>query len=265
MADIELAKREIDRHLRFEEGERLKPYRCEAGVPTIGVGATTYLDGRKVKLSDPPITREQMNRMLSVEIDRYMAEVLEMVDGIATTFQLVGLVLCAYNIGLAGLRGSSMIRLHRKGDYAGAARAFRLWNKYRPSPGAPLQVHPVLEARRQREAGIYMTPEPEDVQQRMPQAVAEESKLAASPIAQGGAITTAVGAAAGATELVQQIDQTSGVLGSVKAAFGQVREFGTQVADFVGLPPLLIVAIVLVGVGVVITRTRRKQRLEGWA
>lgn len=258
MADLELAKRELDRHLRFEEGERLKPYRCDAGVPTIGVGATTYLDGRKVKLSDPPITREQMNRMLSVEIDRYMAEVMEMVDGIATTFQLVGLVLCAYNIGLPGLRGSTMIRLHRKGDYAGAARAFRLWNKYRPKPGAPLQVHPVLEARRQREAGIYMTPEPEDVQQRMPQAVEAESSLAKSPISAGGATAIGLGGVTAVTQVADQVQEASGVLATVKGA-------AVQVADFVGVPPGVLLALGLIAVGVLVMQQRRRQRLEGWA
>lgn len=257
MADLELAKRELDRHLRFEEGERLKPYRCDAGVPTIGVGATTYLDGRKVKLSDPPITREQMNRMLSVEIDRYMAEVMEMVDGIATTFQLVGLVLCAYNIGLPGLRGSTMIRLHRKGDYAGAARAFRLWNKYRPKPGAPLQVHPVLEARRQREAGIYMTPEPEDVQQRMPQAVEAESSLAKSPISASGATAIGLGGVTAVTQMADQVQEASGVLATVKGA-------ALQVADFVGVSPGLLLAIGLIAVGVLVMQQRRKQREGGW-
>jgi lysozyme len=258
MADIELAKRELDRHLRFEEGERLKPYRCDAGVPTIGVGATTYLDGRKVKLSDPPITREQMNRMLSVEIDRYMAEVMEMVDGIATTFQLVGLVLCAYNIGLPGLRGSTMIRLHRKGDYAGAARAFRLWNKYRPKPGAPLQVHPVLEARRQREAGIYMTPEPEDVQQRMPQAVEAESSLAKSPINASGAAAVGLGGLTAVTQVADQVQEASGVLATLKASVHQL-------ADFIGLPPGALLALALIGVGFVVMQQRRRQRDEGWA
>ena len=258
MPDLELAKREIDRNLRAEEGERLKPYLCDAKVPTIGVGATTYLDGRKVKLSDPPITVDQMNRMLSVEIDRYVAEVMEMVDGIATTFQLVALVLCAYNIGLPGLRGSSMIRLHKAGDYAAAARAFRLWNKYRPKPGAPLQVHPVLEARRQREAGIYMTPEPDDHRERMPQAVEAESSLARSPINAGGAAAIGMGGVTALTQVADQAQQASGALATVKAAVHQV-------ADFIGLPPGLLLAAGLIAVGWLVMQQRRKQRAEGWA
>lgn len=258
MADLEIAKRELDRHLRVEEGERLRPYLCDAGVPTVGVGATTYLDGRRVKLSDPPITREQMNRMLSVEIDRYMAEVMEMVDGIATTFQLVGLVLCGYNIGLPALQGSSMIRLHRAGNYSAAARAFRLWNKYRPRKGAPLQVHPVLEARRQREAGIYMTPEPDEVLQRMPQAVEAESSLAKSPISAGGATAIGLGGVTAVTQVADQVQEASGVLATVKGV-------AVQVADFVGVPPGVLLALALIGVGFVVISNRNKQRREGWA
>lgn len=258
MADLEAAKRELDRHLRIEEGERLRPYLCDAGVPTVGVGATTYLDGRRVKLSDPPITRDQMNRMLSVEIDRYMAEVMEMVDGVATTFQLVGLVLCGYNIGLPALKGSSMIRLHRAGNYAAAARAFRLWNKYRPRKGAPLQVHPVLEARRQREAGIYMTPEPDEAHQRMPQAVEAESSLAKSPISAGGATAIGLGGVTAVTQVADQVQEASGVLATVKGA-------AVQVADFVGVPPGVLLALGLIAVGFLVMQQRSKQRREGWA
>ena len=42
---------------RFE-GFRPKPYLCSAGVPTIGIGSTRYLDGRRFTLSDPTITWE---------------------------------------------------------------------------------------------------------------------------------------------------------------------------------------------------------------
>ena len=79
MADIEKASARLDKELRKEEGERFKPYLCTAGVPTIGVGATTYPDGRKVTLADPPITKSQMDRMLSIEIGRYVHEVMDMV------------------------------------------------------------------------------------------------------------------------------------------------------------------------------------------
>ena len=38
------------------EGLSLKPYKCSAGVPTIGYGSTYYENGIKVQMSDVPIT-----------------------------------------------------------------------------------------------------------------------------------------------------------------------------------------------------------------
>ena len=258
MADLEKATAELDKTLRAEEGERLRPYLCDAKVPTIGVGATTYLDGRKVSLADPPITREQMDRMLSIEIDRYCASVLEMVDGECTTGQLVGLVLCGYNVGLPPLQGSSMIRLHRQGQYAAAARAFSLWNKYRPDKGEPLREHPSLTARRLREAAIYSAPDEDAPHRPAPQAVAPESSLRASPIARGGAITGATAAATGASALSDQLGTAGSTIGAVKA-------FAGQVVDFIGLPPKVLLCCVLGLAAWYIIKWRKKQRDGGYA
>lgn len=76
----------------------------------------------------------------------------------ATPQQFDAMVSLAYNIGLGdltrqhdgGFATSTVQRLHNAGDYAGAADAFRLWNK---SAGA---VDPVLVARRERERNIYL-------------------------------------------------------------------------------------------------------------
>ena len=46
------------------EGWRSEPYLCPAGIPTIGYGQTFYLDGRKVKLSDPSISESVGRQML---------------------------------------------------------------------------------------------------------------------------------------------------------------------------------------------------------
>jgi lysozyme len=258
MADTERAKQAIDKHLRTEEGERTRPYLCEARVPTIGVGATTYLDGRKVRLSDPPITREQMNRMLEVEIDRYVNAVLAMVDGECTTNQLIALVICAYNIGLEALRGSTMIKQHRAGNYEAAARAFRLWNQYRPKgPGTPLEVHPVLDARRAREAAIYLTPDDHDEAPvaRPPQAVEGESKLASSPINKGGI-------AAAGTGVIAVVTQAGESLATMSDPLRKVREL---FLDQLGISPDWFLPLVMIGVGCAIIYWRHKQRTEGWA
>lgn len=255
MANIEQAAAMLDAHLRNEEGERLHPYLCEARVPTIGVGATTYLDGRKVKLSDPPITKEQMDRMLSVEIDRYITKVMELVDNEATTHQLVGLVLLGYNIGLndKGLAGSTVIKRHKAGDYAAAARAFDLWNKYRPGgPGTPAIEHLALTARRKREAAIYATDDDSEAPVRMPQAVEAESKPMASQINRSGVAALATGA----VSLVAEA--TEGLAGPMS----RVRSL---VVDTLGVPSHLLLPIVLVVVGIAVLYYRQSQRKGGWA
>lgn len=45
--------------LAAHEGYRAAPYRDSGGVPTIGIGSTQYPDGRRVKMTDPPVTQAQ--------------------------------------------------------------------------------------------------------------------------------------------------------------------------------------------------------------
>ena len=46
------------------EGFESKPYKCPAGIPTIGYGATFYPDGRKVTMNDSPINESQATDLL---------------------------------------------------------------------------------------------------------------------------------------------------------------------------------------------------------
>lgn len=249
MTNLTEAKSTLDSILRKEEGERLKPYLCTAGRATIGVGATTYADGRKVSMLDPPISRAQMDRMLELAIDGYIQKVMAMVDQKCTTNQLVGLVLCGYNIGLEGLKGSTIIKRHLAGDYVSAARAFGLWDKFRPTPDSPLQVSPALAARRLREAAIYATPDDHDAApEPIPQEVAPESSMAKSPIN----ISSVV---AGGTAAVVAATQTLGVVKDFKESLAGLGEW---------MVPLLCVVIVACA-GYAIYQRVWKQRAGGWA
>ena len=255
----------VERMARFEDC-RLSAYRCPAGVWTIGWGETEDIKpGMRW-------TVDQVDARYYTEVVKYARKVEAMCTLDPTPNQLGALCMLAYNIGLrrdkprkGGLYHSSVLRLHNAGDFDGAARAFHLYNKAMSQTTGKLEVLPGLVTRRAWEAAMYLQPEEDAAPERMPQAVAEESKLTVSPIAQGGAVTTAVGAAAGATEIVKQIDATNGVLASVKTGVGTVQELGAQAADFLGLPPMALLAIILVIAGVVITQNRRRQRAEGWA
>lgn len=238
--------------IAHSEGLRLKAYRCPAGVWTIGWGET---DG--VRPGDT-CTKEQADRWLLEDVTDRAKAVRRMCSVEPSENELGALVSLAYNIGLEGLRRSTALRQHNAGNRQAAARAFALWNKARNPRTGQLEVLDGLTARRAREAALYLTPDdPADVGA-MPQAVEAESTLAKSPINAGGAAAIGMGGVTALTQVADQAQQASGALTSVKAAVHQV-------ADFIGLPPGLLLAAGLVTVGVIVMQQRRRQRAEGWA
>ena len=117
-----------------------------------------------------------------------------------------------------------------------------------------------------------MMREPDEAQQRMPQAVDGESKLTSSPIAQGSVVTIAAGAITAVGEVAPQLEQVgtaasglTAALEPVRGALGAIRGAVGTVAEFLGLPPGALLAVVLVGVGFWILSKRREQRSEGWS
>ena len=50
------------------EGFRSSPYKCSAGVPTVGYGSTRGFDRRPIKMSMGSITEEQANELLKRDI-----------------------------------------------------------------------------------------------------------------------------------------------------------------------------------------------------
>ncbi len=115
--------------LRFE-GLRLRPYLCSAGVPTIGVGATYYPDGRRVRLTDPPITNAQAMAMLREVVERdYMPAVIRLCPGADTPRRLAALCSFAYNLGIGALKGSTLRKRVNAGDWAGASKEVQKWTR----------------------------------------------------------------------------------------------------------------------------------------
>ena len=55
----------------------------------------------------------------------------------------------AYNVGLGNLASSTLLKLHKAGDHAGAAAQFARWNK------AAGKVLPGLTRRRTAESQLY--------------------------------------------------------------------------------------------------------------
>jgi lysozyme len=93
------------------EGLYLRPYLCPAGVPTIGVGSTRYLDGRAVTLNDPPITREHAMVLLRHRVlTEFMPGVRRLCGAVDSAGRLAALTDFAYNLGLGALRASTLRR-----------------------------------------------------------------------------------------------------------------------------------------------------------
>ena len=136
------------------EGFRSAPYRDSVGVPTIGYGNTYYLDGRKVKMSDPPISRDEAKKLKMAVINRDFAPVVnrlladQIAKGQITQNMFDALISLAYNIGVGALSKSSVIRHLKNGDKQKAADAFLLWKN---AGGKP-----ILLKRRQKERAVFL-------------------------------------------------------------------------------------------------------------
>ena len=112
---------------RFE-GFYSTPYLCPAGVPTIGYGATYYLDGRPVRLTDPPISREAAERLLLRMIERtYLPAVVQLCPGLVDPARLAALIDFTFNLGAGQLRASTLRRKVNAGDWAAVPAELRKW------------------------------------------------------------------------------------------------------------------------------------------
>ena len=130
--------------IRQFEGLRLSAYKCPAGVPTIGYGTT-----KGVKMGQT-ITREEADRLLLEDAQRYADRITELVKVKLSQHQFDALVSFVYNVGPSAFAGSTMLRLINQGLYADAARQFQRWNK------AGGEVMPGLTRRRAAERDLFM-------------------------------------------------------------------------------------------------------------
>lgn len=139
----------IDMIKRFE-GFRSAPYKCPAGIPTIGYGATFYTTSKKVTMTDKSITEAEAASLL-----RYMLKSFEQyVDSYCvdtlTQNQFDALVSFCYNLGPANLKASTLLKKVNANPNDETIRAeFMKWTK---AGGRTLKG---LVTRRAAEADLY--------------------------------------------------------------------------------------------------------------
>ena len=96
--------------IKSMEGFRSAPYKCPAGIPTIGYGATFYPDGKKVTMADKAITEQEGTTLLQsmlVSFEKYVDSYCR--DDINQN-QFDALVSFAYNLGPSNLKSSTLLK-----------------------------------------------------------------------------------------------------------------------------------------------------------
>jgi len=145
---MQTSKRTIEL-IRDWEGERLKAYKCPAGVWTIGVGHT------KTAKAGMTITREESERLLINDLIEFENGVKRLVKVALTQNQFDALVSLAFNIGIGNLASSRLLKFVNLKQFGEAGSAFLSWNKARVN--GKLVPLAGLTRRRNAERQLFLT------------------------------------------------------------------------------------------------------------
>ena len=143
------------------EGFYPDPYLCPANVPTIGYGTTYYEDGTKVKLTDPPVTRERARELLQHELQEKENKLYVFLRSIgfnATSNQFSALMSFSYNLGLGPVLNTdrTMNQALLTKDPMKVADAFLIYNKARVGVFRRLKELRGLTIRRKAERELFL-------------------------------------------------------------------------------------------------------------
>ena len=132
------------------EGFMSKPYKCPAGIPTIGYGATFYPNGTKVTMSDKSITIQEGTALLASMLTTFEQYVDSYCIDSINQNQFDALVSFCYNLGPNNLKSSTLLKKVNLNPKDQSIRAeFMKWNK------AGGRVLKGLTTRRTAEADLY--------------------------------------------------------------------------------------------------------------
>lgn len=130
------------------EGFRSKPYKCSAGIPTIGYGSTFYLNGEKVTMKDRPISKEFAEDLLLATVTSFSSQINPLITIELPQHQYDALVSFTYNVGINAFSKSTMLKLVNAGK--DASGEFQKWVK------AGGKVVEGLKKRRELEKKCYL-------------------------------------------------------------------------------------------------------------
>jgi lysozyme len=112
------------------EGFRSRPYRCPAGVATIGYGTTHYPGGKAVTMKDAPVSQETGEQYLQYEMMNSMMKafmycpILLMDDK-----KLAAITDFVYNLGPGRLQTSTLRRRINQQDWPLVRKELMRWTR----------------------------------------------------------------------------------------------------------------------------------------
>ena len=149
--------------IKHHEGVRVKPYRCPAGLHTIGVGHVLYPEQAKLPMAERlkmPIQIEHFRIFSMEEVDAFLAQDLARFErgvarycppALASQGIFDALVSFSFNVGLGNLQRSGLRMKTNRGEFIDAADEFLKWTK------AAGKVLPGLVKRRNDERALYLS------------------------------------------------------------------------------------------------------------
>ena len=168
---MKLSKAGEDLMHRYE-GFRNKPYLCPAHIWTIGYGHVLYQEQIRLPVvrvpdkhtpmirKEMPLkpednrvwSKEEINELFRVDVASFERGVLRLVPGcVGRQGSFDALVSISFNFGLGNLQRSTIRMRANRGDWEGAADAFRAWTK------GGGKVLPGLVKRREAEIALFLT------------------------------------------------------------------------------------------------------------
>jgi lysozyme len=154
------------------EGKRSRPYLCPAHIWTIGYGHVLYqeqirlpvvrVEGKETPMirKEMPLkpednrvwTKEEIDELFRTDVGTFERGVLRLVPGVVgRQGSFDALVSISFNFGLGNLQRSTIRMRANRGDWEGAAEAFRVWTK------GGGKVLPGLVKRREAEIALFLS------------------------------------------------------------------------------------------------------------
>jgi lysozyme len=145
------------------EGCHNAPYRCPAGLWTIGYGRVLYPDQARLKTPERALygIKDEHNRtfeydeidsILEKDLERFEAGVLRLCPAAADSqSQFDAIVSFSFNVGLGNLQSSTLRMQYNRGEFESAADEFLKWTK------ASGKVLKGLVRRREAERALFLT------------------------------------------------------------------------------------------------------------